>query len=157
MCNATRELPQSFELLHLVQLRQRGLALPGPFFNPLLQFPVGPFQLRRPYSHPVLELRVELFKLAAFPVQLGEHADLGAQQIRDDRHRDVIDGSRGIAAQEIEIGHLDGRHEDDGGTLKPGMLTDHRGQFEAVEFGHANVDQHHPEIVFQQQLQRFGS
>ena len=36
------------------------------------------------------------------------------------------------------------------------MLTDHRGQFEAVEFGHANVDQHHPEIVFQEQLQRFG-
>ena len=35
------------------------------------------------------------------------------------------------------------------------MLTDHRRQFEAVELGHADVDQHHPEIVFQEQLQSF--
>ena len=92
--DAAGELAQSFELLHLVHLRQRGLALAGAFFDPLLQFPVGPFQLRRALSDPVLELGVELLELPGLAVELGEHPDLGAQQIRDDRHRHVIDGAR---------------------------------------------------------------
>ena len=35
------------------------------------------------------------------------------------------------------------------------MLADHRGQLEAVEIGHADIDQHHRDIVFQQLLERF--
>ena len=78
--DAARELAQRFDLVHLVHLRQRGLALAGPFFDPSLEFPVGLFQLRGSFFHPQLKLGIELLQLAAFPVQLGKHPDLGAQR-----------------------------------------------------------------------------
>ena len=55
---------------------------------------IGLCQLGGALGDPVFELRIELLELAGFAVELGEHPDLGAQQIGDDRHRDVIDRSR---------------------------------------------------------------
>jgi len=39
--------------------------------------------------------------------------------------------------------------------LEAGMFADHRGQFEPVQFRHANVDQDDGDVVLQQELERF--
>ena len=78
MRHAAGKLSQRFDLLHLVHLGQCGLALPGPFFDPSLEVPVGLFQLRSSFFDPALKLGVEPLELAAFPVQLGKHSDFRA-------------------------------------------------------------------------------
>src|SRR5262249_12366010 len=48
-------------------------------------------QFRRSLRHATLELLVELFELPGLAIELGEDSDLGAQNLGNDRHRDVID------------------------------------------------------------------
>ena len=61
--HATGELAEALELLHLVHLRQRRLALAGPLLDPLLQFRIGLRQLRGALGDPALQLGVELLEL----------------------------------------------------------------------------------------------
>ena len=113
-------------------------------------------QLRRALGDAPLELGVELLELARLAIQLGEDPDLGAQELRHDRHRHVVDRARLVAAQPVEIGQLDRRDEDDRGRLEARMLADHRRQLEAVELRHADIDQHDRDLVLQQLLQRLA-
>jgi len=57
----------------------------------------------------------------------------------------------------VDIGYLDGRDEDHRRLLEPRMFADHGGEFEAVEFGHADVQQDHGDVVLEQAFQRFAA
>ena len=103
-----------------------------------------------------LELWIQLLELAGLAIELGEDPDLGAQHLRDDRHRHVVDRAHLVAAQTVDVGQLDGGDEDDRGLLEARMLADHRGQLEAVELRHADVDQNDGDLVLEQLLQRLA-
>src|SRR5215469_11281074 len=154
MRDATCQLAEAFELLHLMNLRERILALSGALFDPLLELGVGPGELGRPFDDPTLELRVEPLELPCLTIELGEYFDLGPQQLRYDRYRNIVHRSKLIATQQVDIGHLNSRNENDRGFLKARVLADHRRQLKAVEIGHADIDQNDRHIAFQQQLQR---
>ncbi len=115
-------------LLAFAQLLGRGVERLGALGDPLLQF------------------FVEKMELAGLAVQLGEDADLGAQQFRHHRHGQIIHRAGLIAAQIIVLRHMDGRDEDDRRLLEARMLADHLGQLEAVQFGHADIDQDHRHV-----------
>ena len=51
---------------------------------------------------------------------------------------------------------MDRRDEDDRGLLEARMLADHRGELEAVELRHADVDQDDGDVVLEQMLQRLA-
>ena len=55
----------------------------------------------------------------------------------------------------IEVGKMDGRNKNDGGTLKTGMLTNHGRQLEAVQFGHTDIHQNYGNIGFEQDFEGF--
>ena len=57
-------------------------------------FADGRFQLRGPLGDALLELAVQPLQLPRLAVELGEDPDLGAQQLRDDRDRDVVHRAR---------------------------------------------------------------
>ena len=69
-----------------------------------------------------LELAVQPLERPRLPVQLGEDADLGAQDLGHDRHRHVVHGAALVAAQPVEVGQHDRRHEDDRRLLEARML-----------------------------------
>ena len=88
-------------------------------------------------GHALLEFGVEPLERARLPIQLGEDADLGAQDLRHDRHRHVVHRAAFVAAQPIEIGQQQRGDEDDRRLLKPRMLPDHRRELVAIELRHA--------------------
>src|SRR5499425_1853795 len=114
-------------------------------------------QFRRSLGDATLELLVELFELPGFAIELGEDPDLGAQHFGNDWHRDVIDRAHFIGAQAVDVGQMDGGNEDDRGALKARMLANHRGQLEAVEFGHAHVHEDDGDVMLEEVFERlFG-
>ena len=153
MRDAAGQLAEAFDLPHLVHLGKCGLALAGALFDALLQIGVGVRQFGGPFGDAVLELGVQGLELPSLAVELGKYPHLGAQQIGDDRHRNIIDRAGLIASQQVEIGDLDRRHEDNRGLLKARVLADHRRQLEPVEVGHADIDQHDGDIVFEKLLE----
>ena len=150
--HAAGQLAEALDLLHLVHLCERGLALAGPLLDAAFQIGVGLRQFGSTLLDPPLQLGVERLELPGLAVEFGKYANFGAQQVGDYRHRHVIDRSRRIAAQQVEVGHLDRRDEDDRGLLKARVLADHRRQLEAVEVGHADVDEHDRDVVLEQLL-----
>ena len=105
--------------------------------------------------HPVFQLLVELMQLARLAEQFGENPDLGAQQFRHHRHRQIIHRAGLIAAQEIGFRHMDGGNENDRGLLETRMFADHLRQFEAVKLGHADIHQDDGDIRLEQICQGF--
>ena len=97
-----------------------------------------------------LELAIQLLELPRLAVELGEDLDLRPQDFRHHRHRHVVDRAHLVAAQPIDVGQQDRRDEDDRRLLEARMLADHRGELEAVELRHADVDQHDGDLVLQQ-------
>src|SRR6185312_13721981 len=112
------------------------------FRHSLLELRVQAPQFFAAFGHAILEFAIELLQLASFAMQLGEDADLGAQDLRDDRDRDVVDCAALIAANTVYFREMDGGDEDDGNLLEARMLTHHIGQLEAVDFGHGNIHQY---------------
>ena len=152
--DAAGELAEALQLLHLVHLRECRLALARALLDALLQFGVGLREFRGALRHATLQLDVELLELARLAVQVGEDPHLGAQQFRHHGHRHIIDRTRLIAAQQIQLAHLDRRDEDDRGAPAARMFADHRRQLEAIEVRHDDIDQHDGDLVSQQVLQR---
>ena len=70
-------------------------------------------QLGRALGDPQLELAIQPLELPRLAVQLDEDADLGAQDLRHDRHRDVVHGAVLVALQPVELGERDAGDEDD--------------------------------------------
>src|SRR5215475_3621696 len=125
----------------------------APFFA--LQEPRGRgLKFRGSLRNATLELLIELLELSRFAIELSENLDLRAQHLGNDRNRYVIDRSHFIGAQAIDVRQMDGRNEDDRGALEPRMLADHRGQLEAVEFRHADVDEDDRDLLLEQVFQR---
>jgi hypothetical protein len=153
---AAGKLAEAVELLHLVHLRQRLLALRRALLDAALELGIRLGELGRALLHAALELGVEPLEVAGLAIELGEDADLGAQQLGHHRHGHVIRGAVLVALDAIEVGHRDCRYEDDRRALEPRMLADHRGELETVELRHADVDQHDTDVVLQQQHEGFA-
>ena len=152
--DAAGELAEALQLLHLVHLRERRLALARALLDALFQLGVGLRQFGGALRDATLELAVELLELAGLAVQVGEYPHLGAQQFRHHGHRHVIHRARLVAAQQIQLAHLDRRDEDDRDAPEARMFADHRRQLEAIEVRHDDIDQHDGDLVSQQLLQR---
>ena len=114
------------------------------------------FELGRALAHAPLQLGIEPLELPGLAIKLGEDLDLGAQHLRHDRDRHVIDRAHLVAAQAIDIVHLHGGDEDDRGLLEARMLADHGRELKAVELRHADVDQHDRDVVLEQKFQRLA-
>ena len=93
---------------------------------------------------------VELAQLATLAVQLDQHRDLAAQDLRHHRHRHVVDRAELVALQPIQLGHVHAGDEDDRRALEARMLVDQRRGLEAVHVRHADVEQHHRELLLHQ-------
>src|SRR5882724_12977472 len=90
-------------------------------------------------------------------MKFSEDADLGAQQLGNNWNGNVIDSTAFVAFQAIDVGKMHGGDENDRSFLKSRVLANHFGQFEAVEFGHADIHQQDREVHLQQQLKRFSA
>ena len=110
------------------------------------------FQLGGPGANPILQLGIEPLQLPGLAIKLGKHLDLGAQHLRHHRYRNVIDRAHLVAPQPVQVADLNRRDEDHRRLLEPGMLADHGGQFEPVQFRHADVDQDHGDFVLEQEF-----
>ena len=86
-------------------------------------------------------------------MQFGEYSHLRPQDLRNDRHRQIIDCAMLVALQAIQIGEVDGGDEDDCRLLETRMLPYQFGQFEAVDFRHADVHQHRRNVKLQKLLE----
>ncbi len=155
--HAAGELAEALQLLHLVNLGQRHLALAGALLDASLQLGVaalqlgiGARQLGGALLDPLLEPSVEPLELPRLAIELGEDAHLRAQQLRHDRHGHIVDPARLVTLEAVEIGERDGGDEDDRRRLEARMVADHRRQLEAVELGHAHVDEDDGDVVLEQ-------
>src|SRR4029077_12965218 len=130
-----RETAQTFTLAQLEQLNRE---LGGAFGNARFQ------------------LAVELFKLPRLAEKLDKDLDLRAQDLRDHRYRHVVHGAHFVTAQAVDVGQQDRRNEDQRRLLEARMVADHRGELEAVDVGHVNVDENDGDVIFEEELERLG-
>src|SRR5512138_562683 len=99
-----------------------------------------------------VELPVEHAKLAPAQVQLDEEGDFAAKDLRDHRHRDIVDGADFVTLQVIELRNMNTCDEDDRNALQARMLPNEPGKLESVHFGHMNVENEHGKLFFEQPL-----
>src|SRR5438270_9033656 len=92
------QLAQAFELAHLMDLSERLFALSSTLFDALLELGVSLGELSGALGDPVLEFCVQPLELPRLAIELGENLDLGAQELGDDRHRNVVHRSKLIPA-----------------------------------------------------------
>ena len=88
------QLTEALDLPHLVHLREGGFAFAGAILDPPLQVGVGLGQFGGALGDAPFEFGVQRLELPRLAVQLGEDPHLGAQHLRHDRHRHVIDRAR---------------------------------------------------------------
>src|SRR5262249_17038492 len=106
----------------------------------LLEVHVRSLKLGGPFGHMPLKLQIHLLKLAGLAEQFGKYPYLGAQDLGNHRHRNIINRSHLIAAQPIDVGQVNSGYEDDRCFAETRMFANHRGQLEAIQFRHADVD-----------------
>ena len=121
----------------LVLAAVRVLELSGAFGDALFQIAVQPLELVRLH------------------VELDERVHLRAQNLRDDRHLQIIHRADFVALQPIEIGEMHAGHEDDRRAPEAGMVANHLRQLEAVEFRHADVHNDDGELGLEKLIERF--
>ena len=101
-----------------------------------------------------LEIAVQLAQLAALAVQLDQHGDLAAQDLRHHRYGHVVDRPDLVALEAVELGHVHAGDEDDGSLLEARMVVDQPCRLETVHFRHADIEQHHGEFLAHELVQR---
>ncbi len=69
--------------------------------------PVGLFELQRAFGDAALELLVQLLQLVRLAVKLDESRDLRAQDLRHDRHREIVHRAALVPAQPVELSERD--------------------------------------------------
>src|ERR1700733_2180278 len=156
MRHSPRQLPDGVELLGFEKLRERRFTFARPLLDPQFELIVESLQFGGTLRDPQLEFGIESLELARLAVQVHEHFDLGAQQLRNHRNRHVVHGAELITAHLVRAGHHDRRDEYDGRRLKARMLADHGRQFEAVQIRHAHVDQNHGDFILEQKFERLA-
>ena len=114
-------------------------------------------QLGSAGANPVFEFDIEAFELTGLAVEFGKHLDLGAQHLRHDRHRNVVDRAHFVAAQPVDVADLYSGDEYHRDLLESRMFADHGRELESVQFRHADVDQDDGHIVLEQELERFAA
>jgi hypothetical protein len=122
----------------------------------LLQGVCRSFECRGPLGDSLLQVAVQPFERPRLSIKVREDADFRAQDLWNDRHRDVVDGTAFVAAQPVEIGHVHRGHEDERRLLEPRVLPDHRRQLVTVQLRHAHVNQHDGDLGAQQALESLG-
>ena len=100
------------------------------------------------------EAAVELLQLRRWQCSSTSTDDLAAQDLRHDRDRHVVDRAELVALQAVELGDVHAGDEDDRRALEARMIVDHRRGLEAVHARHADVEQHHRELVLHQARER---
>ncbi len=110
------ELPSSQQLNGRTNGRQRVAELVGENRQELVLPAIGflkgcgrRFERGGPVGHPLLEFGVEPFERASLAIQLGEDADLRAQDLRDHGNRHVVHRAALVSAQSIEVGQQQAR------------------------------------------------
>ena len=106
-------------------------------------------QLFGPLGNALLKFPVQLFQLPVLAVQLGKNADFRAQQVWNDRHRNVVNRATLVSFQAVGVRQMHAGNEDDGSLTKPRMLTNHLGQLKPVYVRHADVHQHHGDVMLE--------
>src|SRR5581483_7075886 len=86
-------------------------------------------------------------------MQLGEYSHLRPEDLRNDRHGEIIDCPMLVALQAIQVGEMDGGDKNYCGLLETWMLPHQFGQFEAVDFWHADIHQHRRNINLKKLLE----
>src|SRR2546429_10006168 len=81
--------------------------------------------------------------ISALAVQLDQHGDLAAQDLRHDRYGHVVDRPDLVALEAVEVGHVPAGDEDDGSLLEARMLVGQPCRLETVHFRHADMQQSH--------------
>src|ERR1700732_823892 len=87
----------------------------------------------------------------------GEYGDLGAEDIRDHGHGNIVDCAALIALDPVQIAHAHRRDEQDRGLLKSRMLAHHVRHFEAVDLRHDDVEQHDRYSVLEELFQTLST
>ena len=107
----------------------------------------------RAFGDDALKVGIEALELEGLAMELDEDADFGAQDLGNYGDGDVIDGAAAVAVDLVLVGEVDARDEDDSGFAEAGMLADHVGELEAVEFGHADVHEDDSDVVLEEDIE----
>src|SRR6185437_7860989 len=113
------------------------------------------FQRRGPFRDARLQFLIQLLELPRLAIQLGEYLDLRPQHFGDDGNWNIVDRAHFVATQTVHFTEQNGRYENDRCFLKSRVIADHGGKLEAVQVGHADVDQDNGDVRFKQMLKRF--
>src|SRR5882757_9891826 len=114
------------------------------------QSSVGFLKLRGAGANAIFQLGIEPLQLPGLAIQLGENLDLGAQHLRNDRYRNVVDCAHLVTAQPVNVADLDGGNKYHSRLLEARMLADHASKFETVQFRHADIDQNNRNLVLEE-------
>ena len=101
-------------------------------------------------SHPLGRLALDLL---AHAVQLDEHLDFRAQNVRDDRGQNIVDGPQRIAPRRVHLIRIR-RDEDDRRVGRLLSFADELGGFQTVHSGHVDVEENDGEVVLEHALER---
>jgi hypothetical protein len=105
---------------------------------------------RSPRAKPLLLLA----DLALLDVEVDEHADLGAQDLRLERFEDVVDRAHRVALKDVFLLLADRGEEDDRNVLERLARLDQLRRLEAVHARHLHVEQNDGEVPLEQATQR---
>jgi hypothetical protein len=94
----------------------------------------------------ILKRAIELLQLAVPLVELDEHRHFAAQDLRNDRHRNVVDGSDFITLELIKGGYLEARNKNNRRPFEARMSTNEPCYFKSVHVRHVDVEQYGSEV-----------
>ncbi len=100
---------------------------------------------------------VGLLQLAALAVQLDQHRDLAAQDLRHHRDGNVVDRADLVALEAVELADVHAGDEDDRCLLEARVIVNQPRRLEAVHVRHAHIQQHDGELRPHELLERFDA
>jgi hypothetical protein len=103
------------------------------------------------------QLFIDSLELSATLVKLDQYRHFAAQDLLDDRHRDVVDRAELVALQPVELADVHRGDEDDRRAFKPRMLAHQTCHLEAVHLRHVHVEQDRRELLLEQPFQGLGA
>ena len=101
--------------------------------------------------------RLRALQRAPVLLELGEHRDLGPQQIGVERLEHVVDGPDAVTAQDVADVVVGSGQEDDRHIARARPALDQLRGLNPVEVGHPDVEQDQRDVVLEQQPQRLVS
>ena len=110
--------------------------------------------LRIKFVSRILECAIEFLQLAVALVELDKGRHFAAQDLRNDRHRNVINRSDLITLELIKGRYLVSGNKDDRRSLEARVPTNEPCYFESVHARHVDVEQYCGEVLLQQVLER---